>query len=134
MATFLDANVLIYYLAEDEQRAARCSGLLSRLEAGEEIAVTSDMVFAEVVWVLSSRRPRPSRESIRDALASIISFRGLNVPHKRLMLDALDLYAHTPIDFIDAYNATLMQKRGLDRVYSYDTDFDRVPGITRVEP
>ena len=27
-----------------------------------------------------------------------------------------------------------MEARGIDEVYSYDTDFDRVEGIIRVEP
>jgi len=38
------------------------------------------------------------------------------------------------IDFIDAYNAVHMRKQGLTRIYSYDSDFDRIAVVSRVEP
>ncbi len=134
MTTFLDANVVIYYLTGDERRFASCRALIGRLERGEESAETNDLVFAEVVWVLSAQRPKPSRASIRDALSDIIRMPGLALPDESLLLSALELYASTPIDYIDAYNAVVMRKRGLDRIYSYGADFERVAGVTRVEP
>ena len=33
-----------------------------------------------------------------------------------------------------AYNAAYMERQGIVEVYSYDTDFDHVQGIARVEP
>src|SRR5574341_2684815 len=68
---FLDANVVIYYLTGDENRFESCGSLIARLERGEEAAESTDLVFAEIVWVLSAQRPRPSRASIRDALSDI---------------------------------------------------------------
>jgi predicted nucleic acid-binding protein len=47
---------------------------------------------------------------------------------------ALQLFERHPIDFIDAYHGALMLARGLTTVYSYDTDFDRLQGLKRVEP
>ena len=35
---------------------------------------------------------------------------------------------------IDAVTVTLMQANGLTRLASGDTDFDRVPGLTRYAP
>ena len=45
-----------------------------------------------------------------------------------------DLYCEQGISFADAYNAAYMEARGLNEVYSYDTDFDRIEGIARLEP
>lgn len=59
---------------------------------------------------------------------------GLAVRDESLLLSALELYESTRIDYIDAYNAVVMKKRGLNRIYSCDTDFDGVPGVTRVAP
>lgn len=134
MAAFLDANVIIYYLTGHERYLANCSALMGKLERGEESAETTDLVFAEIVWVLSAQRPKPSRSSIREALSDIVRMPGLAVRDESLLLSALDLYESTRIDYIDAYKAVVMRKRGLDRIYSYDTDFDRVRGVTRVVP
>ena len=49
-------------------------------------------------------------------------------------LQALDLYASTKLDFGDALIIASMQQQGSQVLYSYDTDFDRIEGITRREP
>jgi len=36
--------------------------------------------------------------------------------------------------FADAFNAAYMKARGTTQVYSWDTDFDSIEGITRLEP
>ena len=57
MARFLDTNILVRYLIrDDEEKALACLTLLERAGRGEEKLVTSDLVIAEVVWVLGSSR------------------------------------------------------------------------------
>lgn len=134
MATFLDTNVLIYYLTgEDHGKATQCLGLLERAERREEDLITSDLVIAEVVWVLQSKTDLP-RSRLRDLLLPIIRMQGLRVPNKRAWPRVFDLYCEQRIDFIDAYNAVLMERTGVSEIYSYDRDFDRVEGISRKTP
>ena len=59
---------------------------------------------------------------------------GLSLPDKRLYEPAFDLWVQSPMSFADAYNSVYMQANQLTQIYSWDTDFDRVPGITRLEP
>ena len=50
---FLDTNVLIGYLAgDDEQKAQKALGLLIRIEKGEEKGITSPLVIFETVFLL----------------------------------------------------------------------------------
>jgi predicted nucleic acid-binding protein len=37
------------------------------------------------------------------------------------------------ISFADAFNAAFMQQQ-IGEIYSWDADFDRIPGIARIEP
>ena len=68
MARFLDTNILLQHLArENEQKAIGCRELLLRLERGEEVAVATDIVIFETVYILQSvrhyglpRNPHPS--------------------------------------------------------------------------
>ena len=45
-----------------------------------------------------------------------------------------DLYVDQNLPFADAYHAVLMERLKLVEIVSFDADFDRVPGIRRVEP
>ncbi|MBI2913878.1 MAG: type II toxin-antitoxin system VapC family toxin [Chloroflexi bacterium] len=135
MPPFVDTNIFLHYLLRyDEPAARRCYDLLARAGRGEEVLETSEMVIAELVWVLSRPPIRLNPDAIRDRLVRIIDLPCLRLPDKHLLTQALEQYANSRMNFVDAYNTVLMRKRGIDRVYSYDQDFDKVPGITRVEP
>jgi predicted nucleic acid-binding protein len=60
--------------------------------------------------------------------------RGLQLPRKRAILQALDLYASTALDFVDALNVAYLQDLRLTTIVSFDRDFDRIPGLQRREP
>lgn len=131
---FADANVFLRYLAHaasdlDQIKAAACFALFQRVQGGEEEITTSEAVIAEVVDVLASPRYyRLSPAEIAGRLQPIISLRGLKLPHKRRLLRALDLYAtHTFLDFEAALSVAHMEGTRLVELYSYDTDFDRLP-------
>ena len=52
-----------------------------------------------------------------------------------IFLRALDLWATSPrLDFDDALLVAHAQRQGDAALYSCDTDFDAIPGITRHEP
>ena len=136
MPRFVDTNILLRYLTrDDEQKAEACFALLLRAEQGEEELVTSDLVIFETVFILQSRRHYDlPRERIRELVESVIGLRGLRLPRKAVYVRAFDLYCERNIGFADAYNAAYVEALDLSEIYSYDTDFDRVEGIRRVEP
>jgi len=133
---FVNANVILrYLLRDDETKAQRCLELLEKAERREIILHTTDLVIAELVWVLESPATYDlPRETIRDLLLPVIFLPGLKLPGKKLYRQIFDLYVDQGVDFIDAYNAVHMGKQGLTRIYSYDSDFDRIGEVGRIEP
>ena len=136
MARFLDTNILIQHLVrEDEPKAIGCRQLLLRLESGQEEAIATDIVIFETVYILSSPRHYGlSPVRIRELVEPLIALRGLRLPRKSLYAKAFDFFCEHNVSFADAYNAAYMESRSINEVYSYDTDFDRIPGISRVAP
>lgn len=133
---FLDTNIFIRYLTRDDpDKAARAYALLQRIEQGTQRATTTEAVLTEIVYVLSSKRlyqvPRPV---IRQRLNALLDLRGLGLRNKGVYRRALDLYASTGLDFEDCLIVGQMEHAGLTRLASFDTGFDAIPGITRVEP
>jgi predicted nucleic acid-binding protein len=138
VARFLDTNVLLRFLArpatdEDVAKSQHARDLLLRVERGEERIVTSPLVVFETIFTLH-RSYRVSREDVKDRVTDILSLRGLQLAGKELYLRALQLFAATNLSFADAFNAIVMQDLKISEIYSWDTDFDRIAGITRVEP
>ena len=135
---FLDTNVILRYLTrDDETKAQACYELFQRVKKGEEELFTCEAIITEVTYVLSSPRApyQLSHEEIRSRLLPILTLRGLRLPQKSMYLRALDLYASSPfLDFEDALAVAHMEKRGVREILSYDTDFDRIATIARVEP
>jgi uncharacterized protein len=130
---FIDTSVLLrYFTRDDEQKAQQVLNLLLRVERGEEKVTTSPLVIFETVLTLQSfyQVPRPR---IKDLVTSIISLRGLQLPGKNIYYHAFDLYITKNISFADAYNAAYMLAEQISSIYSWDTDFDNIEGIIRVE-
>jgi predicted nucleic acid-binding protein len=137
----LDTNIFLRYLVQpvtplDVQKQQACSVLFQRLRSGREQATTCEAIIAEILYNLCS--PRQYRLNHQDAsarLRPLLTLRGLKLTHKRVYLRALDLFAsHAALDFEDALLVAHLEHGKETELYSYDTDFDSVPGMTRQEP
>jgi predicted nucleic acid-binding protein len=136
VSVFVDANIFIRLLTEDDpQKAARSLALFQRAQRGELDLVTSESVVAEVAYVLSSRTTyRIARATVAAALGPLLTDPGIQVEHKASILQALELWKDSNLDFTDCLSVEHVRRASLDGIYSYDRDFDRVPGIRRLEP
>jgi len=133
---FVDTNIILRYLTKDgPDKAQACFDLFKRAEANQVTLTATETVIAEVVYVLSSKRTyNLPRDQIRARLYPLISLQGLRLPQRRTVLRALDLYVAYPIDFEDALIVAHMERQAIRDLYSYDRDFDQVPGVKRQEP
>lgn len=131
---FLDTNVLLrYFTRDDERKADAALALLQRIEAGEERVVVAHTVIFETVFTLQSFYKVP-RSLIRDLVLSIVTLHGIELANKSIYSEALELYAERNVSFADAWNAVFMRTNGLLEIYSWDTDFDAMPWLARIEP
>ena len=131
---FLDTNILLRHLLGDHPgHSPRATSYILRIERGELRVRTADTVVFETVFVLerSFRQPKPM---IRGWVLDVIDLPGVVLPGKRRLRQAFDLYVTHNLPFGDAYHAALMASLGLAEIVSFDRDFDRIPGLRRVEP
>ncbi len=131
---FLDANIFIRFLTDDvPEKADACEKIFKKAVEKEETLFTTDLVIAEIVWVLESFYELPKKE-VQDKVEKILNTPNLICPHKDLILSALVLYSEKNIDYIDACNALTLKEKGIEELYSYDKHYDRIDWITRLEP
>lgn len=133
--TFVDTDVLLRLITGDDPRKQAAARMLfQQVEAGTLTLRAPDTVITDAVFVLTSPRVYAlPREFVRDQLAHLIRLQHFQV-HNRRLLRALAIFASVNIDFGDAMIVATMERRGATVLYSYDRDFNRIPGIERREP
>lgn len=131
---FLDTNVWLRHLLQDHAEQSRlATDIFRRIESGDlDVRGTPTVVF-EVVFGLERWHDQP-RAAIRDVLLPLLDLTGIELPGKRRYRRVFDLYVDLNVSFADAYHAVLMDQLKIDKVISFDRDFDRVRGLTRIEP
>jgi predicted nucleic acid-binding protein len=155
-AVFIDANCLVYEATADPTCGAACKRLLERIANQELTGYTSAHVLAELAHRLMTieaaallsrplagmanwlrRHPDEVRKLTRhrraiDEVAAIpLTVLPVTGPH---VSRAVDLSIQHGLLTNDALIVVVMQDNGLQALASLDTDFDRVPGITRYAP
>ena len=131
---FIDTNIIIRFLTDDvPEKADACEEVFKREARKEERVFITDLVVAEIVWVLESVYGL-SKKEIQDKVEKILNTPNLFCLHKDIILGALILYAEKDIDFIDAYNALILKEKGIKELYSYDRHYDQIEWLTRLEP
>lgn len=133
--TFVDANVFLRYLTNDDpEKADRVEALLSRAARGEIRLITTELVLAEVVWVLESSYEMKNHD-IGPMIKAILDTPGIEAINGGMVERALDFYQSHHIDFIDGYIAAVMEKRRITDIYSFDKKhLGRIKAINRREP
>jgi predicted nucleic acid-binding protein len=133
---FLDTNVFVRYVTfDDPVKGEACAELIESLELSGE-AATSEIVLAEVVFVLSGVHYRMDRTQISEFLRALIALRGLRIPDKRRILRAVDYFETVPqLSFADCLIASqVSENEDIEVLISYDRDYDRIAGFARMEP
>lgn len=130
----VDTNIFLrFLLADNPSQSLRCKKLFESAQKGKVELMTSEIVIAEIAWVLHSFYEE-SRENVAEKLRKILLFKGLFVPNRGVLLLATQKFESQNVDFIDAYNYALAVKKRIGKIYSYDRDFDKLEGIKRIEP
>ncbi len=130
---FVDTNVFLRFFVKDvEAQYEKARALFEKAEAGKIKLETSELVLAEIVWVLESFYGF-SKKEITDVLAILLSSRNLKIANHARINDAVKLYAAGAMDFIDAYNIAYMKSKEYTRVATFDSKhYRKADGVTAI--
>lgn len=137
---YLDANIFLRALTtspdEPVQHMNQAAGeLFHKMERGAFVATTSDAIIAEVAFILTSKAHyHLPVDDASSRIATLVRLQGLRLRDKKIILEALDVWRkHPSLGFVDALAAAHAMQPGRTLV-SFDTDFDRIPGVARWQP
>ncbi|MBS7623057.1 type II toxin-antitoxin system VapC family toxin [Candidatus Bathyarchaeota archaeon] len=130
---FIDANIFLELLL-DEERADDCEVFLERVRNGSIEGVTTDFIIDSIVLVMERWGKKPSELLL--FLSSLLGYKSLQT-HFLSLYERIEATKHMQslnLDFDDSTTCQAMRSLRLDQIVSFDTDFDNVPGIKRIEP
>lgn len=150
---FVDTNILIYHLLDDELYGAACRDFLKRVETGALTAFTSPVIVSETLfiylraWVIQSKNVAPKRvlrylkrhRSVVDEvdfhkpLALIGLMRLLPITNE-VMAISYDLMTRLKLLPADSIHAALIQRYRISALASRDDDFDHLVGLDVYKP
>ncbi len=155
-AIFLDANTLVYAFTADPRFGPACETLLKRIENNELQGFTSAHVLSEMAHRLMTLEASSTLRRVLAGLANWLKRHPKEVQILNAYRNAIDELSTLPITILpvtgahvslaadvsrsyglltnDALVVVIMQQHGLTCIASNDSDFDRIPGLTRYAP
>jgi predicted nucleic-acid-binding protein len=130
---FVDTNVFLRFFVRDvESFYQKAKELFEKAESGHLRLETSDLVIAEIVWVLESYYDF-SKAEIREVIDTILETKNIKVANHSRVKEAANQYASGKMDFIDAYNIAYIKAKDFKKVATFDVKhFKNGEGITPV--
>jgi predicted nucleic acid-binding protein len=125
----VDSNIPMYLVGGEHPNRDRARHAIEVAVTGRELLVTDAEVFQEILhrYVAIGRRDaiRAAWRTLRSLVDEVYPVELEDVDRARLLVASSDLGAR------DALHVAVMQRRGIAEILSFDTDFDRIPGIAR---
>ncbi len=130
---FVDTNVFLRFFVRDvESFYHKAKDLFEKAESGQVKLETSDMVIAEIVWVLESYYDFSISE-IKEVIVTVLETKNLKVANHSRVKEAVDLYSIGKMDFIDACNIAYMKSKDFKKVATFDVKhFKNIEGVSNV--
>ncbi len=134
----VDTNILCYaFDTRDPEKRTCAKGLLERCWRGDERLSISVQNLAEFSVVVTEKIERPIPQPVvRKFIVAISAFDGWNVIGytAETVLTAHEIKERCSLHFWDALLAASVKENGISTIYTEDHHFEKVPGLTVINP
>jgi predicted nucleic acid-binding protein len=129
----IDANILMYAAGAAHPNKQPSIRFLERVANGEVDATIDAEILQEILHRYRAigrwADGRKVYDLARELFPDVIPVTAAVLDRARTLLDG-----STSLMARDALHAAVVLEEGLDGIYSYDRDFDHLPGIRRLQP
>ena|SRR3990172_4674177 len=129
---YLDSNVVFYSVISDREFGESCARILREVDDGSIRVAASVLVVAELANAVRKIGRAREMERVAAALTSLpVRFQDLT---ESLVMEGVRIARSSGISPYDGIHAATMAALGIQTILSADADFDKVPGIRRIDP
>ena len=130
MTSVIDTNIFIASFFRDEVHHESAKRIIQKIE--KENAIYSDYILAETLnWIRNKKGLNISVQALDSIIESKIKLIKIEERH---ILSATELFRkYEDLSFTDCTTIALMFDIGIKQIYSFDSDFDSIPNVIRLE-
>ena len=122
----IDTNVILrYLLADHKEFYYQARAVMEEVRIGDRKVLILDSVIAECVYVLIKIYNVPRKE-IAEKLKGILAYKGVAGREKERLREALDIFAGSNVDIVDAFVFVFATAEKNRRLLSFDKDLKKL--------
>ena len=131
--SFLDTTIFIAAIFPKEKHHKEGKGIITFVETGAlSKPVITDYILDEVATFVRKRKSIAASIETLDAILYSPRLRFVKVDN-RIFEAGIQLFrTYEKLSFTDAVSVATMRDLGIEIIYSFDSGFDGIPGITRL--
>jgi predicted nucleic acid-binding protein len=133
MEAFVDSVVLIGAFYRNDQWHAKAAPIVREIDSGHSPAYITDFILSEVLNFLHQKAGHGAAVETLRALESSETISILRVSDSQFAAGNAFFEKYTRLSFVDALTVACMKDLGIENIYSFDSDFDGIEGIIRLE-
>ena len=127
---FIDSNIPMYLVGAPHPNKQRAKELLDECFDADERLVSDVEVLQEILHRYVSIGRRQAIQPTFDVLTQIVDeFYPLDLS---VLESAKEITLSTPLTARDSLHLAVMRRHGIERILTFDGDFDSVPDVSRL--
>jgi uncharacterized protein len=127
----IDPNVPMYIVGASHPNKVEAQRLLEKAIMDRQRLVTDAEVLQEILHRYTSINRRDAIQPAFDTLLALVDA-VLSVDQETVVEAKQIVLGYPQLSARDAVHLAVMRRHGIDRILSFDTGFDGLPGITRI--
>lgn len=133
MVYFIDTSIFLEVELK-QQKKEESKEFLKKVWRNEIKALTTDFNVDATVIIMQNKKAK--LRTIQNFLIAVTVSEGLTIYDVNLVdrFLALSLVKKHKLKYDDALNYFTMRSLGIKEIVSFDSDYDKLPGIKRIEP
>lgn len=131
---FIDANIPIYAAGREHPYREPCIRVLAAVSDNPAAFVTDAEVFQEIMHHYRRTERWDAGRVVVESFAAMMHGKVSPVTIEDVLAAGLLAKEHRSLSTRDLLHLAVMHRLGVTRIVTADADFDRAPGIIRVDP
>ena len=132
---FMDVNVPMYAAGAEHPYRTSCAWVLAEVTAGSLDVVINAEILQEVLYRLGARREWDKGAILAQRLMDLVkTIHPVTATDMSAAIELFRRYGPQGIKARDCVHVAVMRAHNISHIISVDRDFDRIPGVVRLDP
>jgi len=132
MKKIIDSVVIIGAFYRNDQWHTKALPIIREIDSGSEHVIVTDFILAEVINFLHKRAGHDAAVETLHALESAENISIIRITDSQFSSGLTCFKKYPRLSLVDAMTVACMEDLGITHIYSFDSDFDGIRGITRL--